>query len=27
GAGQTLRMFVEQTLKEMVDERVRVIAV
>ncbi|HYW80796.1 MAG TPA: iron-sulfur cluster assembly scaffold protein, partial [Thermoguttaceae bacterium] len=27
GAGQTLRMLVEQTLKEMVDERVRVIAV
>jgi len=27
GAGQTLRMLVEQTLKDMVDERVRVIAV
>jgi NifU-like protein len=27
GAGQTLRMLVEQTLKEMVDERVRVIEV
>jgi NifU-like protein len=27
GAGQTLRMLVEQTLKEMVDERIRVIGV
>jgi len=27
GAGQTLRMLVEQTLKELVDERVRVIKV
>ena len=27
GAGQTLRMLVEQTLKEMVDERIRVIDV
>ena len=27
GANQTLKMMVEQTLKEMVDERVRVVAV
>jgi Fe-S cluster biogenesis protein NfuA len=27
GAGQTLRMLIEQTLKEMVDERIRVIGV
>ena len=27
GAGQTMRMLVEQTLKEMVDERIRVIGV